>query len=386
MVLNLKPATAVLALLPVDALALTAAEHSRRKESLAGGGATDRSKQDIDQLVRIVDAEFLPGSDGEGANGGPMTKQLGEGQSLVGNARARFVQQPRIQRLLQDIKRKRELTGTVKRGVDKQKADASLIECSLNVELLEEGQIDGADDIIDAGLLGKCDEGYACVASESSGLGGLCSPTVSTERTLQQQQDECLPGCPAEVCECLAMDPDGEGYDYLSCIEATVASCRDGSYFACQPTINAAEDGYTQVFCDANICAADNGLLTGAVPDDYTYGECACAQYVSFCANIRPICEAEGSSAGAYVCDDGSIDYYCEVAACCENGGGSTGECFGYSVMPTPERTFVPTSTPIGGNDESSTGPPSDASKTPIAANAFLGTFVLASSLIQALV
>lgn len=183
------------------------------------------------------------------------------------------------------------------------------------------------------------------------------------------------------------MGPNDEGYDYDACLEATVDSCRDGSYLACQPINNSVEDAYTQVFCDANICVADNGLLTGAVPDKYTYGECACAQYVSYCANFRPICEAEGMSTGAYnvfVCDEGVLDAVCEIAECCENGG-SSAECFSYSFAPTPEGSFVPTSSPLDGDDGSSTGPPSDAAKLTIA-NAFLGTLVAVAGLIQSLV
>ena len=169
---NIKPATAFLALLSADARSLTDAEHSRRVEPL-GGSASENAKQDIGRLVRNVDAEFTAGSDGEGgASDSMVTKQLGGGggvRSLSGNARERFVQQPRIQRLLEDIKRKRELTGTVKRGINEQKDDTSLVECSLDVELLEGGEFDGAEkDIEDVGLLGKCDHGYACVASEAS--------------------------------------------------------------------------------------------------------------------------------------------------------------------------------------------------------------------------
>ena len=74
------------------------------------------------------------------------------------------------------------------------------------------------------------------------------------------------------------------------------------------------------------------------------------------------------------------MDEVCEIAACCENGG-SFGECLGYSY--TPEITYMPTSSPLDGDDGSSTtGPPSDAAKLPIAANAFLWSFAVVTGVI----
>eukprot|EP00563_Minutocellus_polymorphus_P014514 CAMPEP_0181060894 /NCGR_PEP_ID=MMETSP1070-20121207/22223_1 /TAXON_ID=265543 /ORGANISM="Minutocellus polymorphus, Strain NH13" /LENGTH=415 /DNA_ID=CAMNT_0023140797 /DNA_START=291 /DNA_END=1538 /DNA_ORIENTATION=- len=363
MVLNLKPATALVALLTADALQLTSAERSRREQLLGGASASasaanQQNKQQNKQEPManlVVDAEFhramLADAASSAEEGGRPQRQLAAAQPNGGDggggstARERFAEQPRIQRMLANIRRKRALTGTVTRGVNKAAEGAAAKE--------EEEEVTASDDLdlvecvldigADVGLLGdQCDAGYACVPSDASALGGLCAPAapvVATHRTLQ---DYCPAGCPAKVCECY------EAYDLESpaCLDALVESCRDGSYVtSCGPS-DKLEQAYSQAYCDAYVCLADSGLTDSIagdsvcdVGDDRCAG-CYCTLYGSLCNIFRPLCE-QGSD--AYVCYD--IDYVCDISACCAELGPA--DCIEGAVSLMP--TFDPAGAPGGG-------------------------------------
>jgi hypothetical protein len=362
MVLNLKPAaTALAALLAADPLQLTAAERSRR-EQLLGGEANNAKKK----TEHVLDAEF---------HRAMLAKPARANASRGGNSRQKFAEQPRIQRLLANIRRKRALTGTVQRGVNNhvgggaagkappattavkpQEAQDMLPEEYMEedelLELLEcGGDLEDAS-AADAGLLNsqECDDGYRCVASNASSLGGLCIPTTSTAtgRSLQAYTGYgCPAGCPAKVCECY------ESYDLESaeCIDALVDACRDGSYVSSCGATDPLSQAYAQAYCDAYVCLADSGLDNAIAGDsvcdtaDAACADCYCTLYSSLCNIFRPLCQ-QGSD--AYVCYD--IDYVCDMSDCCDQLGSA--ECInaygGGSDMPTAT-PFLPSEGPSSG-------------------------------------
>jgi len=328
--------------------------------------------------------------------------------------------------MLANIRRKRALTGTVTRGVDKAEggggaaakeeeeeevtasADLDPVECILDIGADDDEDlpdVEAAVDVAgaDVGLLGvpgdQCDAGYACVPSDASALGGLCAPlaapaapaVAATHRTLEDYG--CPPGCPAQVCECY------EAYDTESpaCIDALVESCRDGSYVTSCGSSDKLEQAYSQAYCDAYVCLADSGLVDSIagdsvcdVGDDRCAG-CYCTLYGSLCNIFRPLCE-QGSD--AYVCYD--IDYVCDISACCAELGPA--DCIEGAV------SFMPTSDPAGppggggGGDGNVGAPPTEVTPTTtsgaasdlLAASgggryALLGASAVAAGLAQAL-
>ena len=125
MVLNLQPAAALLALLSADALSLTAAERARREQFLAA----DNKKERRMPSNFVLDAEFhramLSNSATSQAGNKRMLKQWNgrRGGRATGDSAKKFAEQPRIRRLLANLRRKRALAGPVKRGVDAGKLD-----------------------------------------------------------------------------------------------------------------------------------------------------------------------------------------------------------------------------------------------------------------------
>mmetsp|Transcript_18571 Transcript_18571/g.30806 ORF Transcript_18571/g.30806 Transcript_18571/m.30806 type:complete len:415 (-) Transcript_18571:923-2167(-) len=394
MVLYIKPATALLALLTGDTFHLTVAERSRREQLLAGESTA--KKERIPNLV--LDAEFRRAMLANSAADAPRQRLLSR-SSGSGSAREKFAQQPRIQRMLANIRRKRALTGTVKRSViDKpgnaEEADVqedeevmSLVECSLDTGAyvdLANAKNDGAD----VGLLGYepdeqlsgCDDGYACVPSDASDLGGLCTPTatMATHRVLQGYTS-CLAGCPVEVCECYETQGLFYGTESALCIDALINACRVGSNIKyCAPS-DKLEQAFAQAYCDAHLCFAENGLPlpeTEAVNiscdmTDSGCAECYCTLYSSLCNNFRPICEQgteqELNPYTVYMCNN-VVDYVCDFAECCDGlGPAGFAECCDEdgptvcmridgtdSYMPTPDPTLPPSGAsdrvlPMGG-------------------------------------
>ena len=382
MVLNLKPATALVALLTADALSLTAAERARREQFLAAADGSKKKERMASNLV--LDAEFhramLANSAAPDAPNKPIMVQLTGARGSAGGVREKFAEQPRIQRLLANIRRKRALTGTVQRGVSKANEDKAKVETTIEEipeedELLElmECSLDidsdlPEEEIEDVGLLSAsagtgCDDGYACVPSDESTLGGLCTPndttTVATARSLQGY---CPTGCPAKVCECY------ETYDIENpdCIDALVESCRDGSYVNyCGPT-DKLEQAYAQAYCDAYVCLGDSGLTDAIAGDevcdvsDSRCTGCYCTLYSSLCNIFEPICQ-QGSD--AYVCYD--IDYVCSMRDCCAEFGAD--ECVG-DMMDS----YMPTPSPGSGGGVPIGGQPTDMGSTSGAASDLL--------------
>lgn len=320
MVLNLKSAAAALA-----SASLLTAEANKEERGL------------------VLDAEFRRAMLGTaGGAGRPNRKLLHTGSGGGGSASKMFAEQPRIRRLLANIRRKRELTGPVKRGlaVDNDQAAATAAPAEAEVlDLLVECSLDAPADV---GILENsskpCADGYACIPSEASALGGQCAPThagpAATSRTLQDapgleleqgyqiaQSYACPPGCPAEVCECY----DNYALDTPDCVDALIESCRDGSYVDfCGPT-DKVEMAYSQSYCDAYVCLDDAGLtgeISGETVCDVRDGGCAdcyCTLYGSLCASFRPLCEMGSGSSDAYICYD--LDYVCGISECCETQG-----------------------------------------------------------------
>ena len=355
MVLNLQPAAALLALLSADALSLSAAERARREQFLA---ADNKKERRVMASNLVLDAEFhramLSNSAGPQVGNKRMLKIPvgGRGGRSTGDSAKKFAEQPRIRRLLANLRRKRALAGPVKRGVDASKLeevpnDQAIVDAKLKemaaeeveegVELLDliECSLDGAD----VGLLptaGKtgCDDGYACVPSDESALGGLCAPTATVARSLDEDVFYCPPGCPDAVCGCY------ENPLATACTNALVDACRDGTYVQyCGPT-DRLEQAYSQAYCDAYVCLGDNGLTdyVGGYDvcdtDDPRCTECYCALYSSLCNIFTPICQ---NGSDAYVCYD--IDYVCSMRDCCDQKGPD--ECIGDfgsydSTEPTP--------------------------------------------------
>lgn len=402
MVLNLKPATALVALLTADALSLTAAERARREQFLAAAGSDNKKERMASNLV--LDAEFhramLANSAAPEAANKPLMVQLTGARGGAGGVREKFAEQPRIQRLLANIRRKRALAGTVQRGVDKAGEETAKVDTEIEeipaekedemLELMECSlDADGGDlpeeEIEDVGLLSAgagtgCDDGYACVASDESTLGGLCTPTPTTVATARSLQGYCPTGCPAKVCECY------ENYDIENpdCIDALVESCRDGSYVNyCGPT-DKLEQAYAQAYCDAYVCLSDVGLTDAIAGDevcDVTDSRCTgcyCTLYSSLCNIFEPICQ-QGSD--AYVCYD--IDYACSMRDCCAEFGAD--DCVGdmmvsYIFTPSPGSGGVP----IGGQptdmDDSTSGAGSDLLMSGGGRYALLGASAVAAA------
>ena len=291
----------------------------------------------------VLDAEFRRAMLGTGGGAGrPNRKLLNAGTGTgTGSAGKMFAEQPRIRRLLANIRRKRELTGPVKRGlaVDNDQAAAAPAEAEVEdeaevLDLLVECSLDAPADV---GILENsrkpCADGYACVPSASSALGGACAPTsanpAATSRALEDAPDlgfveqgyACPPGCPAKVCDCY----DSYALDEPECVDALIDSCRDGSYVDfCAPT-DKVEMAYSQSYCDAYVCLDDAGLtseLSGETVCDVRDGGCAdcyCTLYGSLCASFRPLCEMGSGSSDAYICSD--LDYVCDISECCETQG-----------------------------------------------------------------
>ena len=137
----------------------------------------------------------------------------------------KFADQPRIQRRLEKIRRKRQLAGPFKRGVkalagSNENPSVDLTECSSNV--LNDDQ-DLPDERGDTGLLSfhpdngsDCDEGYACLPSTVSTRGGFCVPlktmrtkALSTRRVATDVDAQAYPDCLADYPSYL-----GDGYCY----------------------------------------------------------------------------------------------------------------------------------------------------------------------------
>ena len=408
MVLNLKPATALVALLTADALSLTAAERARREQLLASAAAGDDNKHKERIASNLVlDAQFhraMLANSAAAASSERSQKTTQAGSAGArgggsGSARERFAEQPRIQRLLANIRRKRALTGTVQRGVNKatnggeegkagfedvKVENVPVVEEEELLELMEcelpEDNLDGAD----VGLLsGGCDDGYACVPSEDSTLGGICASTAATTTSAARiLQGYCPTGCPAKVCECI------ESYDLASpdCVDVRIESCRDGTYVSyCSPT-DKLEQAYGQAYCDAYVCLGDFRLTDAIAGDDLCdifydsrCTNCYCTFYSSLCNTFAPICE-QGS--GAYVCYD--IDYVCDLSDCCDQFGPD--ECvgnFGYSGMPTP----APGDLPVGGQptDMAPSGATSDLLMSSGGRFVLLGASAVVAGLAQSL-
>ena len=104
MVLNLKSAAAVLA-----SASLLTAEAKKEERGL------------------VLDAEFRRAMLGTAGGAGRPNRKLLHTGGGGGSASKMFAEQPRIRRLLANIRRKRELTGPVKRGlaVDNDQAAAA---------------------------------------------------------------------------------------------------------------------------------------------------------------------------------------------------------------------------------------------------------------------
>ena len=334
MVLNFKSAAAALA-----SASLLTAEANKEERGL------------------VLDAAFrraMLGTAG-GPAGRPNRRLLHTG-SGTGSASKMFAEQPRIRRLLANIRRKRELTGPVKRGLDvgnDQAAAAAAAPAEAEVEVLDLLVECSLDSSADVGILENsskpCADGYACVPSAASALGGQCAPTsanpAATSRTLEdapglpfEQGYACPPGCPAEVCECY----DSYALDTPECIDALVGSCRDGSYVDfCGPT-DKVEMAYSQSYCDAYVCLDDAGLTTeisGETVCDVRDGGCAdcyCTLYGSLCAAFRPLCEMGSGSSDAYICYD--LDYVCNISECCETQGAAA--CV-QGALPEPTSAAV---------------------------------------------
>lgn len=375
MVLNLKPATALVALLTADALSLTAAERARREQFLAAAG--DGKKERIASNL-VLDAEFhramLASSAVAGAASKPLLAQPNGRGGGTSGAREKFAEQPRIRRLLANIRRKRALTGTVERGVNKAGEGRATVDAKLEEVPAEEDEVlelvecsldvdgDLPEDEADVGLLtgSGCDDGYACVPSDESTLGGLCAPAATTAAARSLQEGYCPAGCPAKMCECY------ESYDLSSpdCVDALVESCRDGSYVNYCGSTDKLEQAYTQAYCEAYICLGDSGLMD-AIPGDSVCDisdsrctNCYCTLYSSLCNIFEPICQ-QGSD--AYVCYE--IDFVCSMRDCCDEFGAE--ECVGDmmdSYMPTPSPGSESGNVPIGGQptDVESSGATSD--------------------------
>ena len=360
MVLNLQPAAALLALLSADALSLTAAERARREQFLTADNQKERRMASNFVLDKEFHRAMLSNSAGPAHNKRMLKKMNGgRGGRSTGDGAKKFAEQPRIRRLLANLRRKRALAGPVKRGVDASKLDEApndqaIVDAKLKegpveeeeVELLELAECSLND--ADVGLLptadattgAGCDEGYACVPSDESALGGLCAPTATVARSLDEDVFYCPPGCPDAVCGCYE-DPLA-----TACTNALVDACRDGTYVQyCGPT-DRLEQAYSQAYCDAYVCLGDNGLTdyVGGYDvcdtDDSRCTECYCTLYSSLCNIFTPICQ---NGSDAYVCYD--IDYVCSMRDCCDQQGPD--ECIGDfgsygSVEPTPSPTEPP--------------------------------------------
>ena len=137
----------------------------------------------------------------------------------------RFADQPRIQRRLEKIRRKRQLTGPFKRSVKalggaNENPIVDLLECSPNV-LSDDQEL--TDEREDTGLLSfqpdklsDCDEGYACLPSTVSSRGGFCVPLETTRTKAASSRRVAADVDALTYPDCLADNPSylGDGYCY----------------------------------------------------------------------------------------------------------------------------------------------------------------------------
>ena len=372
MVLNFKPAMALVVLLTADPLSLTNAEQSRRTRLL------DEQKGGVAERL-AVNAEFHRAMmmDSSSSIGSSTSTAIGEdrdGPMLRGSVHAKqtaskkFAGQPHIQRMLANIRRKRALTGPVQRSVGKDKIvngammEEHLVECSLSDTANADELLKGNGDA-DVGLFGlqsDCDDGYECIPSDASSLGGFCtmatagSESISSTATRNLDGYYCSSGCPVELCEC----PLKYVYDHVSCFDANVDACLDGSYVEhCSedffPDYAPYQKALAQAYCNYYTCVDDHGLTNvdsmGYISIIFCDGTdpncddvCHCNLYASLCEPLGSICAKESDASFCTY-----IDAICEWGANCAE-----------EITPDNfEEPTGPTGDPVGNSEDGGSNP-----------------------------
>ena len=204
----------------------------------------------------------------------------------------KFADQPRIQRRLEKIRRKRQLAGPFKRGVEAlgggtdENPTVDLAECSPNV--LNDDQ-DLPDERGDTGLLSfhpdngsDCDEGYACLPSTVSSRGGFCVPLKTTRMKatsarrvatdVNQAYPDCLVDDPSFLSDgfCDNYEPYNTaecGWDGGDCVVAGYPDCHVNPDWLGDGECDGADYNTAACDWDGGDCNADNARLWKTYPD-----------------------------------------------------------------------------------------------------------------------